>query len=233
MTNLPPKFNLQGAELLHSSRSVGNADVYRASLDGRDVLVKSYRERPWLIRVLVGRRCLKTEWEIQNAIHAQGGLANVPKTIARPDSDTLVVQFILNEGSLVDPRKHPQYPQPPKEFFHELQEEFLRMHAAGIAHGDVRRANILIGKDGRPWIIDWATAVDKRKPCAFLSRMLFPTLCRIDLYALGKIISAVDEELLLPEVKEAYENPPFLLRIGQWYRQKIYKRLFRKRRDAK
>lgn len=229
MLNPPPKFSLQDAELLHSSRSIGNADVYRISLDGKDLLVKSYGNRPWFIRFFVGRRCLRNEWEIQSTICAKGGLANVPEPLAMPDANTLLVQFIPNEGSLVNPQKHPEIPQPPPEFFRELQETILRLHQAGIAHGDVRRANVLIGKDGHPWLIDWATAVNRRKPYAFLSRILFPIIRKSDLYALGKIISSVDEGLLLPEVQEAYRKQPFFLRLGHWYRRTIYKRFFRKR----
>ena len=58
-------------------------------------------------------------------------------------------------------------------------EQVARLHAARIAHRDLRRANIVIDDDGRPWIVDFgfaeATASDRlppriRRSCSCRSR---------------------------------------------------------------
>jgi glycosyltransferase 2 family protein len=42
--------------------------------------------------------------------------------------------------------------------------EVARLHAAGIAHRDLRRGNVLVGLDGQPWLLDLESAEAAASP---------------------------------------------------------------------
>ena len=60
------------------------------------------------------------------------------------------------------------------------------MHARGVAHLDLRhRSNVMVDEQGRPVLIDFASAVCFR-PGSLLARLLLPRLASVDLGALQK-----------------------------------------------
>jgi serine/threonine protein kinase len=62
------------------------------------------------------------------------------------------------------------------------------MHSVGVAHGDLKRKdNILLGADGRPYLVDFGTAVCARDGAGFLRRLLFRQLRRMDFNAWIKL----------------------------------------------
>jgi hypothetical protein len=65
----------------------------------------------------------------------------------------------------------------PADFFAALRELVLELHARGVCHNDLHKENnILVGEDGRPWLIDFQLAsVSRRRGRAFAQR------CREDL----------------------------------------------------
>lgn len=64
------------------------------------------------------------------------------------------------------PLKEPSTPAERERLRRELLELLARVHAAGVAHRDVRPANLVRGPEGQLWLIDWefATAVDPKAP---------------------------------------------------------------------
>lgn len=60
------------------------------------------------------------------------------------------------------------------------------MHRLGVVHLDLRhRSNVLVGKDGAPILIDFASAVCAH-PSGMRGRFLLPALARIDQQAFEK-----------------------------------------------
>ncbi len=104
------------------------------------------------------------------------------------------------------------------EFFDGLLQTIRAMHARGVAHGDLKRkANLLVGDDGRPRIIDLGTAVLRRDRFAPLNHALFRTLAQTDLNAWIKLkyggyenLSDADRPLFRPTLPE---------RIARWIRR--------------
>ena len=73
-------------------------------------------------------------------------------------------------------------------FFSELLRSILAVHAAGVAHADLkRRGNLLISPDGHPVLLDFGSAVRKSRRGGWLNGLLFRQICRMDLNAWVKL----------------------------------------------
>jgi serine/threonine protein kinase len=99
-----------------------------------------------------------------------------------------------------------------ERFFSELLRSILALHAAGVAHADLkRRGNILISPDGSPVLLDFGSAILRRERGGWLNGMLFRQVCRMDLNAWVKLkyrrrydlISAEDRAFYHPTRLEA------------------------------
>jgi len=95
----------------------------------------------WLGRYLADHEC--------RVYRAVEGLPGVPKCLGRYDRTGFVHAFV--EG-------HPlqRYEHVDEHFFPRLRELLEALHARGIAYVDLeKRENILVGQDGRPYLIDF------------------------------------------------------------------------------
>lgn len=76
------------------------------------------------------------------------------------------------------------------DFFPALETTLRAMHARGIAYVDLhKRENVIVGDDGRPYLIDFQIGFDATHPRVRWIpgvRSVFELLCRSDLYHLGK-----------------------------------------------
>lgn len=114
-------------------------------------------------------------------------------------------------------------------FFNALRELVLSIHAAGVAHADMKRKdNILVGKDGQPWLIDFGSAVlaDSRG-----EGWLFRQACRMDLNAWFKIKYQFVHETPLAEDRE-YFRPTKAEQIARALRRLWRKISRRQQRNA-
>jgi hypothetical protein len=80
--------------------------------------------------------------------------------------------------------------RPGPEFFRDLRESLLAMHARGIAYVDLhKRENVIVGDDGRPYLVDFQVCFDATHPrVRWLPgvRWAFEQLRAMDLYHWGK-----------------------------------------------
>ena len=126
----------------------GTADLYRTPLG--DFVIKRARG-PFFWRHL-GERGLRRERDIYERVRAVVG---IPRCIGLLDSKHLVLEHIPGESY----RKR-QYELIDRErFFERLFTSIEDLHAAGVAHGDLKRKdNLLVGPDERPFLIDFGLA---------------------------------------------------------------------------
>jgi len=125
---------------------------------------------------------LVTHNEVCNLMRCEG-IHGVPRLLARTGPATYLYEYV--EGTSLD-RK----PTLPPGFFDGLLAVLQRIHARGLVHFDLhKRGNVLVDRDGRPWIIDFQLSTHIGDRC-LLSRRLSMRLRRrlqgYDLYHLYK-----------------------------------------------
>lgn len=171
-------------ELVDRTREVlnrgrwGNPDVLLVEAPGGDVVVKDFAPRSrWVRRFLAPRLILREE----EAYRRLAGVPAVPRMLGRLDADALVFEYrpgILLSRSLSG--------KLPPDFLAELEATICEMHRRGIVHLDLRhRSNILAGADGRPVVLDFASAL-RFDATTLLGRLLIALFGWFDRRALRK-----------------------------------------------
>ncbi len=133
--------------------------------------------------VLAGFR----RWMIRRELRAYlrlDGLPGIPVCHGLMDGGDLVISF--EPG---DSYKEVQHALADRDtFFDRLLTLIRAMHAAGVAHGDLKRKYNLIVADGeRPVIIDFGTAVRNKQKSGPFGRWLFGVVARADVNAWIKL----------------------------------------------
>jgi predicted Ser/Thr protein kinase len=114
------------------------------------VVVKSPHEKPML--GFFGRHALRREHRVYARL---AGVPGVPRLLGFLDDEHLVLEHV--EGPSL--RAYESQLEDRDGFFAALLESIDAMHAAGVAHGDLKRKdNIVVGPNGRPYIIDFGIA---------------------------------------------------------------------------
>jgi predicted Ser/Thr protein kinase len=119
----------------------------------------------------------------EHAVYEQlAGVPGVPRTYGLIDGEHLALEYIAG-ASL---RAHEHELKDRAGFFAALLETLRAMHAAGIAHADLKRkANIIVGPGERPWLIDFGIAA--RRGTSRLSRAWFAHQAQADYNAWIKL----------------------------------------------
>jgi len=139
-------------ESIHTARNWSKADVSLAEWppnSGRQVVIKELRGRSLWYRVVAGRYLLRREWR---ALRALKKVKGVPDLIARPDCDTIVMEF--RAGQTIEQSQN----EVRSDAIVKIEKLVQAMHARGITHGDLHGYNILVDESGEIAMIDWATA---------------------------------------------------------------------------
>jgi serine/threonine protein kinase len=103
-----------------------------------------------------------------------------------------------------------------ERFFARLLETILAMHAAGVAHGDLKRKeNTLVGPDERPHIIDFGIACVLGPAASGWSRRRFGLTRQVDLNAWIKLKHGTRPENLPPDEAPLYRP----LALERWLRR--------------
>jgi RIO-like serine/threonine protein kinase len=126
--------------------------VLLVETDGGRVVVKDFAPRkPWVRRWLAPFLLAREE----RAYQRLEGVEAVPRLIGRVDRNALIIEYrpgVLLSRSLAG--------RLPAEFLADLERAIDEMHRRGVVHLDLRhRSNILAGEDGRPVVIDFASAL--------------------------------------------------------------------------
>jgi hypothetical protein len=138
---------------LHRARNWSKADVYLCewpSGSGQKIVIKDLKRCPLWFRFLIGRSFLRREW---NALCALRDMNEVPLPIARPDADSIAMEY--RPGKSVKRFKRGLLP---REVLQRIEDVISQLHARGVTHGDLHRKNVMVGEDGEVTLIDWATA---------------------------------------------------------------------------
>jgi serine/threonine protein kinase len=155
------------------------------------------------------------------------GIRGIPRCFGLQDDGSLMLEYLPGEAyretvpALKD-REH---------FFRLFHQQILALHAAGVAHADLkRRGNLLISPDGEPVLLDFGSAVLRSAGGGWLNRLLFRQACRMDLNAWIKLKYRRRFDLITAEDRASYQ-PTALEAIARVVRRswrKVTGRRFRK-----
>lgn len=135
------------------------------------------------------------------------GIPGIPRCYGLDAEGSLILEYLPGEAyreSVPALREHRE------RFFRELRDQILALHAAGVAHADLkRRGNILISATGDPILLDFGSAVLRKGNGGWWNRLLFRQACRMDLNAWIKLKYRRRYDLLTAE-DQAYFQPTAL-----------------------
>ena len=181
---LADSVGLDRANLAQQTRSVlnrggwGNPDVLLVESNLGTVVVKDFGPRTHYVRQWLGPWLLRRE---ARAYRRLEGVEAVPRLLGQLDAAALVFEYrpgVLLSRSLSG--------KLPPDFLAELQKAIAEIHRRGVVHLDLRhRSNILAGDDGRPVVIDFASAL-RFDNATWWGRMLVGLLGIVDRRALQK-----------------------------------------------
>lgn len=220
--------NLVETTIIRHAPNFMQADVYLArDENGEQFVVKDVSKRPKAARSLYIRRALRHECATLRRLESVPG---IPRCRGFHDGpDRLVMTYLPHQRTLPGNREHHRSEFPPPEFFAQLGDIVEKMHVCGVAHGDIRRRNILVNHDS-PCLIDFATAVHHDGRPGWLHRRLFEFVRRIDTIKVLKLKQAYYPNSLTAAEAVELERKPWLLRVGEFYRRRIYRTLFKQKR---
>ena len=221
---------LSTCELVQRSRSWGGCDVYRWTLDsGKEILIKSLRYRPLWLRLLYGRHILQKENRNLKVMQDKG--ICVPHPYGIEDKDYLLEEFLSDGKPLLSNRHYNEQTKPSRDFFDQLVQIIKSMHEMKICHGDFHRANVFILENGKPCLLDVATAICIHKESSWWDRLKFKVFEDADNFSLAKIAGSYYPEMVKEEpLKSMLENVPWYLKLGSLLRHKVYRRIRGKRK---
>ena len=181
----------QGAVHLYAS-PVGN------------VVVKQPHQGRWLSPLW--RYLLRRE----AAVYARlGGIPGIPRSYGLLDGRYLLLEHVPGPSY----RGHETRLADRERFFALLLDTLRAMHAAGVAHGDLKRKdNLIVGPEERPYLIDFGIATHRQAAAGVLGQRWFEHVRqgdynawiklkygrRIDLAEAPAVLSAADAELYAP-----------------------------------
>lgn len=220
---------LPECELIQRSRSWGGCDVYRWRLpDGRECLVKSLQNRPFWIRLLYGQRALRKEEANLRMLQEEG--IRVPCPYGMADDNNLLEEYLADGKVLLSKRHYTDETKPSREFFTKLIDMVFAMHDRHVCHGDFHRANIMILGGGEPCLLDVATARKITDESSWLDRLLFGIFKHADEFSLARIVESYYPDMIDDRLQAMLDREPWYLKIGRWFRHRVYRRLRGKHR---
>lgn len=193
--------------MFHTGRSIAQADLFEFAWQGQPALLKDFGERPWLVRRTWGRVVIGREVRVMKAL---AGLEGVPQLLATAGPEAYLMQRL--EGKRLPKTKGERLPA---DYWDRARRQLDAMHALGIAHGDLRRKNMMFGPGGEAYLIDFASAVRTRTGEGGLARFFFERLRRVDRITFARLKRYYLPDGLSVEETGWLENRPWYYTAGK------------------
>lgn len=203
---------------IHRAGSNVQADVLLVDWNGREALLKDYSGRPLWVRKLWAPIFNGREFR---ALRRLQGVEGVPELYAWVAPCGILMEFL-------PARRLPRHKETPpsREFFNRAQALVDQLHERGIAHGDLRRKNILLDDSEKPYLIDFETAVTAKPGVGGVaSRYAFRRMAQVDRLKFARIKSAYYPDLLRSEERHWLENEPLSLKTGRFLKRHVLRYL--------
>jgi len=187
-------------------------DVYLLEIDGKQIIVKDYAAKPFVFRFFVGALSNRRESLIYKKLQ---GLRGIPEYLGLIDRYAIAVGYIPGRNAF---QLEPGELTP--RFFDRLRALINSIHERGIVLCDLRNIkNVLVGDDGEPYLIDFATAFQRGGRFNFLKNGLFRLFYQDDLLGIAKLKRNRAPHLLTQDEELALEKGVFLQREAIFLKQ--------------
>jgi len=182
-------------------RNRTKADILFFDLDDRRVAVKSYAPRNLLVRSTLGRWLIRRE---AAAYEAAAGVDGLPTFLGRLGAHALATEWVdavplkAHLGARLD-----------DALFDHLESILAELHRRGVALADLHHRDVLLGEDGRLFVVDLATAwVLGRHPGPVRRRLFerFRESDRVNLARMRARFTGGDMEAAVASVSPAAED---------------------------
>jgi len=178
-------------------------DLRVVTSDNGKLVVKDFKRSDFLFRVIVGPILIRREF---GALRNLLGVTGIPQLAGRIDRYAFAIEHI--SGMSLD-----RVPSGAlsSEFYSGLRSVIDEMHSRGIAHCDLRsRGNVMLGDDGKPYVVDFAACVFRGRGINPFFRWLFHQFVLADNNAVLRIKKRLSPELLTEQDKIDLATPlPF------------------------
>ncbi len=145
-------------------------DVIVAARNGRYIVAKDFRNKPWIIRSLWGPFNIMYEKFILQKLE---GVNGIPAFVGLEDYGCMLISYI--DGDEIKKSKDHLAP----DYFTKLLRIASEIHSRGVLHLDLgHKTNVMVKEDGSPAIIDFNTAL--YLPCNLFFSPLLHLLAKID-----------------------------------------------------
>ena len=168
--------------------------------NGVRAVVKDFSTTGFLFRNVVGRLLI---WREGKALRRLRPTAGVPRLYRIIPGVALVMEEI--PGTRLEDVKDPR--KIPPTFFADLKDLVDRVHRKGVAHCDLKRAaNILLGDDGLPYVVDWAASISESEFPFYPFRLIYQRFLKDDYLAIVKRKLQYTPEAVSAEEKAFYHH---------------------------
>ncbi|MFT5656438.1 MAG: putative Ser/Thr protein kinase [Arenicella sp.] len=213
------------AHAVRSFRDGGGSrpDVMLIDINGELAVLKDQNGADKWFALLIGPIL---NWRECKALNKLANIKCVPNLLGKPDARSFLMSYHESEQITRLINNTPNWPV----FFDKLAAAIAEVHAAGIAHNDLRNpTNTLVTKNGDPVLVDLVACFCKGQAWNLPNRWLFEKFCQVDKSAITKIKTRVAPELLNEndiEAKDIAGRPGMAVRaLGQWIRR-LSRKLF-------
>jgi serine/threonine protein kinase len=181
--------------LRHSSNT--RPVIWVVEEKGVRAVVKDFSNSKFFYRNIVGRFLI---WRERRAYEALKDLKGIPACYGVIDGLALALEEIPSRPL----KKHNKDMKLPETFFDDLKNIVDSFHKRGLAHCDLKNgANVLVGHDGRPYILDWSASISEKECRFFPMNLIYLRFVLDDYFAIIKLkIRYAPETLTLKEKRQ-------------------------------
>jgi RIO-like serine/threonine protein kinase len=184
---------------------------------GLRVVVKDFTNTRFLYRNIIGRFLI---WRERRAYKKLQGLKSVPTCYGVIDGLALALEEIPGRPL----KKHNKDMKLPETFFDDLKNIVDSFHIRGLAHCDLKKGdNVLVGHDGRPYIVDWSASISQKEFRFFPLNRIYLRFVLDDYFAIIKLKMRYVPETLTLEEKRQYAQRSHMERGIRGIRDRLRK----------
>ena len=192
-------------------------DVLLIEIDGEYAVLKDQGGADKFFATIIGPIL---NWRECKALRKLAGVECVPNLLHTPDSRSFLMTYHRSEQVTKLDEFTPEWPI----FFEKLKASITEIHAAGVAHNDLRNpTNTLVTPNGDPILVDLVACFCQGRPWNLANQWLFTKFCQVDLSAIKKIKKRVAPNLIDKNDIESEEIAGNLgmvaKRLGQYVRK--------------